>query len=92
MSRTRLLPLAAVAAIAIASFGGAHAANLLVNGSFEVDNFNSGGGFRLGLNGNDVTGWFIPASTSGALLLPLLTSRPTLRRAPAVKPPAQHSR
>lgn len=61
MSRTRLLPLAAVAAIAIASFGGAHAANLLVNGSFEVDNFNSGGGFRLGLNGNDVTGWFIPA-------------------------------
>jgi MYXO-CTERM domain-containing protein len=43
--------------------GGAHAANLITNGSFEVDNFNvGGGGYRLGLNGNDVTGWYIPAS------------------------------
>jgi hypothetical protein len=37
------------------------AANIVVNGSFEVDDFGtSGGGQRLGLIGNDVTGWFIP--------------------------------
>jgi hypothetical protein len=38
-------------------------ANLIVNGSFEADAFTGSGlGYRLGLNGNDVTGWFIPAS------------------------------
>ena len=39
----------------------ANAANLVTNGSFEADNFNAGGGYRLGLINNDVTGWFIPA-------------------------------
>jgi Protein of unknown function (DUF642)/PEP-CTERM motif len=35
--------------------------NLVVNGSFEADSFNTGGqGIRLGLIGNDVTGWYIP--------------------------------
>jgi len=37
------------------------AANLITNGSFEADNFNAGGGYRLGLVNNDVTGWYIPA-------------------------------
>lgn len=37
------------------------AANLVVNGSFEADNFGcSGGGQCLGLIGNAVTGWNIP--------------------------------
>jgi hypothetical protein len=40
----------------------ASASNLVVNGSFEADTFNTGGGFELGLVGNGVTGWFIPAS------------------------------
>jgi len=49
--------------VALSWGGGAHAANLITNGSFEVDNFNGGGGgYRLGLVGNDVTGWYIPAS------------------------------
>ena len=40
----------------------AWASNLVVNGSFEADDFGTGGGGqRLGLVGNDVTGWFIPA-------------------------------
>jgi uncharacterized protein DUF642 len=38
-------------------------ADFVVNGSFEADSFTgSGVGYRLGLSGNDVTGWFIPAS------------------------------
>jgi Protein of unknown function (DUF642)/PEP-CTERM motif len=36
-------------------------ANLIVNGSFEVDPFTANGNYELGLIGNDVTGWFIPA-------------------------------
>ena len=43
------------------SASSALAANLVVNGSFETDNFNLAGGYRLGLINNDVTGWFIPA-------------------------------
>ncbi|MEO8813030.1 MAG: PEPxxWA-CTERM sorting domain-containing protein [Caulobacteraceae bacterium] len=40
----------------------ANATELVVNGSFEADDFGTGGGGqRLGLIGNDVTGWFIPA-------------------------------
>lgn len=39
----------------------AQAANLVTNGSFEADSFNTGGGYRLGLINNDVSGWFIPA-------------------------------
>jgi len=40
----------------------AKAANLVVNGSFEANSFGSGSGYTLGLVGNAVTGWFIPAS------------------------------
>lgn len=36
-------------------------ANLIVNGSFEMDPFTANGNYELGLVGNDVTGWFIPA-------------------------------
>jgi hypothetical protein len=51
------------AALLIASAAhDARAANLVVNGSFEADSFGGGGGFTLGLVGNAVTGWFIPAS------------------------------
>lgn len=40
----------------------AAANQLIVNGSFEADNFGTGGGGqRLGLIGNDVTGWYIPS-------------------------------
>lgn len=56
--------LLAGAALALATglgAGGAQAANMVVNGSFEADDFGTGGGGqRLGLIGNDVTGWFIP--------------------------------
>jgi hypothetical protein len=41
----------------------ASATEFIVNGSFEADAFTgSGVGFKLGLVGNDVTGWFIPSS------------------------------
>lgn len=51
--------------IGVSSPQPAHAQNLLTNGSFEADNCNTtGGGYRLGLSGNDMTGWFIP-STDG---------------------------
>jgi len=39
-----------------------HAQNLITNGSFEADNCDTGNGIRLGLSGNDMTGWFIPSS------------------------------
>lgn len=62
---TRSSLTAAVAAGLVALAAGAIAtpasANLVANGSFEADNFNAGGGYRLGLVGNDVTGWYIPA-------------------------------
>jgi hypothetical protein len=58
-----LLACAALAAVgATAAPHAAAAKEFVVNGSFEADNFNAGSGFRLGLVGNDVTGWFIPAS------------------------------
>ena len=63
----RLRNLLAASALAV-TFGVASAppvasaGELIVNGSFEADNFGTGGGGqRLGLSGNDVTGWFIPA-------------------------------
>jgi len=60
MKHIRLL--ASAAALAALSLGsGAHAANLVVNGGFEADSFNTGFGYRLGLINNDVTGWYIPA-------------------------------
>lgn len=37
-------------------------ANAIVNGSFEANIFNGNGDYTLGLVGNAVTGWFIPAS------------------------------
>ncbi|OGT19780.1 MAG: hypothetical protein A2V90_04400 [Gammaproteobacteria bacterium RBG_16_57_12] len=51
----------AVFTFAVFLFGLAPAAhaNLMVNGSFEIDNF--GPSHKLGLVGNDVTGWFIPS-------------------------------
>lgn len=62
MKRLRLL--ASAASLVVLSLGsGVHAANLVTNGSFEADPFTgSGVGYLLGLNGNAVTGWFIPAS------------------------------
>jgi len=58
-----LLPVGAIAVGLLgASAPQASAANLIVNGSFEADSFNNGSGYRLGLVGNAVTGWFIPAS------------------------------
>jgi len=36
-------------------------ATFIVNGSFEDDPFTANGNYELGLVGNDVTGWFIPA-------------------------------
>ena len=56
--------LASAAGFVLLSMGsGAHAANLVTNGSFEADAFNSsGGGYSLGLVGAAVTGWYIPAS------------------------------
>lgn len=50
----------AVSAIAVLSTP-ATATELITNGSFEADSFNTGGGQRLGLIGNDVTGWYIPS-------------------------------
>ncbi len=39
------------------------ATNLVTNGSFEADSCNlNGAGFRLGLSGSDMSGWFIPAT------------------------------
>jgi hypothetical protein len=54
----------ALGAVALCAMGAPHQAHAdsIVNGSFEADSFNSGGGYRLGLTGNDVTGWFIPTS------------------------------
>lgn len=52
---------AVVAISAIPLFSApALAGELITNGSFEADSFNTGGGQRLGLIGNDVTGWYIP--------------------------------
>ena len=52
-------------ALAVAAFLAispvAHA-NLIVNGSFENSSFGGGGGYTLGLVGNAVPGWYIPAS------------------------------
>ena len=38
------------------------AVEYITNGSFEADPFTSSGNYALGLVGNAVTGWFIPAS------------------------------
>lgn len=56
--------LASVASLTLLSLGSsAQAANLVTNGSFEMDPFNSSGsGYSLGLVGGAVTGWFIPTS------------------------------
>jgi hypothetical protein len=52
-----------IALVAVPSTQQAHAQNLVVNGSFEADNCNTNGdGYRLGLSGNDMTGWYIPAT------------------------------
>ena len=63
MKQFRLLA-SVVSLTLLSSLGsGAHAANLVTNGSFELDSFNSSGsGYSLGLVGGAVTGWFIPAS------------------------------
>jgi PEP-CTERM motif/Protein of unknown function (DUF642) len=58
---------AASAAVAgfctVAGFQPASATEFIVNGSFEADPFTGSGlGYKLGLVGNDVTGWFIPSS------------------------------
>lgn len=58
------VPLAAIAASVFLTAvpQAATAGDLIVNGSFEADSFTSSTpGQRLGLLGNDVTGWFIPA-------------------------------
>lgn len=55
-------PLLLALVAAVSSPQQAHAQNLITNGSFEVDDCGtSGNGQRLGLSGNDMTGWFIPA-------------------------------
>jgi hypothetical protein len=59
--------LASTATLAAISFiilsPSARADEFVVNGSFEADPFTGSGlGYKLGLVGSDVTGWFIPAS------------------------------
>lgn len=54
------LAVVAVSSVALLSTPSA-ATELITNGSFEADSFNTGGGQRLGLIGNDVTGWYIPS-------------------------------
>ena len=59
------LPLIAIGAVALVAMSAPNPTNAatIVNGSFEADPFTgSGFGYRLGLSGNDVTGWFIPNS------------------------------
>ena len=66
MGDIRLLLIAAAAATALGAASApvqVSANELVVNGSFEADSFTGSGlGYRLGLVGSDVTGWFIPAS------------------------------
>lgn len=64
ISRHSFSPAALIAAavLVIGAPTSASAAQFIVNGSFEADNFDAGGGYRLGLVGSAVTGWFIPAS------------------------------
>ncbi|HEV2287715.1 MAG TPA: DUF642 domain-containing protein [Candidatus Acidoferrales bacterium] len=57
---TRLTGVAFLFFCALAS--PAHANQFIVNGSFEASSFGSPGSYTLGLVGNDVPGWFIPAS------------------------------
>ena len=53
--------LALIVATILSLCAASPAANLVVNGSFEADNFGcDGGGQCLGLIGNAVTGWYIP--------------------------------
>ena len=54
-----LILAAALALIAMVPAQQAHAQ--VVNGSFEADYCGGPGGYRLGLSGNDMTGWFIPS-------------------------------
>ncbi len=54
-----------IALLGVSSAQPAHAQNLVVNGSFEADPCTSNiPGQRLGLSGNDMSGWYIP-STDG---------------------------
>lgn len=54
-----------IVVLAVSSAQQAYAQNLVVNGSFEADPCTSNiSGQRLGLSGNDMSGWYIP-STDG---------------------------
>ncbi len=63
MKRARLVvKFATSVLLAMCALSPAAQANLIVNGSFEADPFNSSGaGYSLGLVGNAVTGWLIPS-------------------------------
>jgi hypothetical protein len=66
----------AIALVAFSVPQQARAQNLVVNGSFEADPCTSSSpGQRLGLSGNDMTGWFIP-STNGVYPWCLQNSNP----------------
>jgi len=61
----RLLPFtraAAIVLLGLCASPAAHAAEFIVNGSFEANPFTGSGNYQLGLVGNAVTGWFIPSS------------------------------
>jgi hypothetical protein len=62
-NRSLIVSTAALACLVVtATPHTASAGQLIVNGSFEADDFGTGGGGqRLGLVGNDVTGWYIPS-------------------------------
>jgi hypothetical protein len=63
MIKSVLLAAMLTTAIGILAPQHARAAQFITNGSFEADSFTGSGlGYRLGLTGNAVTGWFIPAS------------------------------
>lgn len=61
MNKIRFLIGTAAALLAFCTIS--PATNLVTNGSFEADSCNlNGGGYRLGLSGSDMSGWFIPAT------------------------------
>ena len=61
MARRLLSPLTALALTLCALVAPRQVQAQVVNGSFEADNCSVTSGYRLGLSGNDMTGWYIPA-------------------------------
>ena len=59
MKKSVLIAAALASAILVAAPA---SAALVANGSFEDSSFNGPGGYVLGLSGNAVPGWYIPAS------------------------------